>query len=188
MADYSGWERVDNNSANQGQPSLSTGQYSGWQVVQPIANSMQAPVPQEGFGMAALKAVPRIGEDVYRGLFNTVKQIPQYYDTLKEGLPAAMEEIKNHPVESGKQAIAGLAELGQNVFNTPHDLINYTSTRLNLIPSDINQKVQMARMPSNTEDAINQTFGAPQNKGDEFLRAVSRNSLGAIGAAALARQ
>lgn len=178
----SDWEIVDNNQQTQAQPS------SDWEIVQPLSNSMRAPANTESFGMSALKAIPRAGEDLYRGLFDVVKRSPDYFNAVKEGLPAALEEIKSHPKEAAKQTAAGFAEYGQNVFNAPYDVANYLTNRLNLIPGDINQKLQMARMPSDTENAINQTFGQSQNTGQDFLRGLGRNASNVIGAAALARQ
>lgn len=149
---------------------------SDWMLAPASSSSEQSKGTNESLGSAVLKAPFRIKEDLYKGVFNLMKNSPHYYNTIKSGLPAAYQSIIDNPKGAMKQATAGLAELGQNVFNSPHDAVNYFSNRLNLIPQSINEKVQMGRMPSDTEQMINKTFGEPRDQGEEFLRGVTRNS------------
>lgn len=132
-------------------------------------------------------AAPRIGEDIIKSGYSAIRKIPDYYQSSKTEIPAAIEQIINNPTYAGKQATAGLAELGQNVFNTPHDIVNYLSQRLNLVPENINKMVQMGRMPSDTEGMINQSFGEANQPGAELLRGIPRNALNIGGTAGLAK-
>lgn len=133
---------------------------------------------KESLGTSAALAIPRIGVDVAKGIYNFAKEIPDYYETAKTEAPGIIDVIKQHPAHAGGQALAGLAELGKNVFNTPHDLINYMTNRLNLIPEDINRKVQMGRMPEeDTQNAINKIFGEPEYQGETAIRGLTRNAL-----------
>lgn len=131
---------------------------------------------KESLGEAALWAIPRVGEDLYRGAAGLIKNIPSYARSASTEIPGALQTLREHPGHAGQQALAGLAELGQNVFNAPHDAANYLSNRLNLLPQDINQKIQMARMPNSTNE-VNQTFGQPQYPGENLIRGVPRNAL-----------
>lgn len=151
---------------------------SEWRIapVEPSSRQSQS----ESFGAAAIKAPFRIGEDVIRGGFNVLKNIPQYIESAKTEIPGAFDTLQQHPGHAAQQALAGISELGQNVFNAPHSLINYAANRLNLVPQNINQKVQMARMPSDTQQMINQTFGKPQYPGEELIRGIPRNALNII--------
>lgn len=166
----SDWELVENQQQKM-QPS------SDWEIaerpIQPV---------QEGVGTSLFKAPYRIGSDFFQGGVNLLKSLPDYYEKSKSEIPGAFNTLTNDPLHFGSQALAGLSELGQNVFNMPYNLINYASERLNLIPKDINQKIQMARMPSDTEQMINQTFGEAKNPGDELTRGLVRNIPALIGA------
>lgn len=170
----SDWEIADQASASP--PS------SDWEVAQPTASQQIS--PNESLGASLAKAPFRVGEDVIKGGFNFLKNIPGYYDAAKTEVPGAINTLWQHPVHALGQGVAGLAELGQNVFNTPHDLINYAANRLNLVPQDINQKVQMARMPDSSEQ-INSLLGQPQYPGEDLIRGAARNSLSALGAAGI---
>jgi len=143
-------------------------------------------VPKESLGQAALAAPFRVGEDMYKGLFHFLQNMPQYFQGAKTGIPAAYQTATQHPAQAGKQALAGFAELGQNAFNLPHDLVNYASQRLNLVPEDINKKVQMGRMPD-SEAQINATFGAPQTPGEEAFRWGGRNIDNVLAAGGIAK-
>lgn len=152
----------------------------------PGRDFLQESQPKESLSTSLAMAVPRVGEDILRGGANFLKNIPQYYESAKTEVPGAFNVIKNTPGRAGSQAMAGLAELGQNVFNTPHDIVNYLSQRLNLVPEDINKKVQMARMPADTENAINQIFGTPQQPGEALIRGIPRNALNILAAKPIA--
>lgn len=151
---------------------------SEWAVEQPPHPS--TPRSDETFNQALGKAPFRLREDVYKQLFNTYKNIPQYFKNVANKGPAALATIAQHPIQSLKQEGAGLAEMGQDVFNTPHDFANYLSTRLNLLPQDINQKIQMGRMPE-SNNQINEVFGKPQTPGEEGVRWGAKHALGILG-------
>lgn len=139
---------------------------------------------KESLGTSLAMAIPRVGEDIIKGGYNFIRNIPDYYRSAQSSIPAALDTIQQHPMNALKQGTAGLAEFGQNVFNMPHDIANYATNRLNLIPQDVNQKIQMGRMPD-SENAINQQFGAPQTPGEEALRWAGKNAdtlLGGFGA------
>lgn len=142
---------------------------------------------QESLAGAAIKAPFRIGEDVIKGGYNLIKNIPEYARSARTQIPALLETIGERPGHALGQGIAGLAEQGQNAFNLPHDIINYATNRLNLIPQNINQKVQMGRMPADTQQMINQTFGQPIYPGEELARGIGRNSLNIAGGAGIAK-
>lgn len=137
--------------------------------------------PRETLAASSVMAPFRIGADVLKGGYNVLKNIPNYYESLTTSGPEAINTLIQNPKQALKQGTAGLAEAGQNIFNTPHDIVNYLSNRLNLVPEDINKKVQMGRMPD-SEQQINQTFGQPKNSGEEFIRGVGRNAINAVGA------
>lgn len=177
----SDWEVVPDNNQSSGQGQAQPQSIdSDWEIVHPEPNSMQAPQNNESLGMAALKAVPRMGEDIYRGGMNFLKNIPNYYQTAKSEVPGAFNAMYEHPAHAAGQALAGLGEMGQNTFNIPYDIANYATNRLNLIPQDINQKIQMARMPDSEQD-INATLGQPKYPGESLIRGTTRNALNLLG-------
>jgi hypothetical protein len=152
----------------------------------PGRDFLQESQPKESLSTSIAMAAPRLGEDILRGGANFLKSIPQYYESAKTEIPGAFNVMKNSPGHAGSQAMAGLSELGQNVFNTPHDVINYLSQRLNLVPEDINKMVQMGRMPSDTQNAINQTFGEVKEPGEALIRGLPRNALNIMAAKPIA--
>jgi hypothetical protein len=175
-------------------------QMSDWEVYQgdnesPQATSMptsdwetlSASEGKPSFGEALKQAPGKIAQDVYAGLTSAAGKIPEYYQAAKTEIPGAFDVIKNHPGRAASQATAGVAELGKNVFNSPHDLINYLSQRLNLVPENVNQMVQMGRMPEDTQQMINQTFGTPQQPGEALIRGIPRNALNVAGGLGLAK-
>lgn len=133
--------------------------------------------PQENIGTSIAKVPFRIGEDIYKGGVNLIKNIPQYYESAKSEVPGIFSAFRNDPFHALSQVSAGIAELGQNTFNMPHDVINYLSKRLNIVPQDLNKMVQMGRMPEDTQQAINQVFGMPNQPGEELIRGIPRNAL-----------
>lgn len=171
----SDWSIVED-TTTKGRPT-STKLQSDWSIIEPEPSSRQIQA-NESLGEATIKAPFRIGEDIYRGGANLIKNSPQYYQSAKSGIGALINPENPNPRNELKQLIAGLGEQGQNVFNTPHDIINYATNRLNLIPQHFNEKIQMARMPNDTSEIINQTLGKPQNKAEEALRFGARNSIG----------
>lgn len=130
---------------------------------------------KENLGTSAALALPRVAEDVIKGGYNLVKNIPNYFQSAKTEIPGLFSSFRNNPLHALSQAGAGFAEMGQNVFNYPHDIVNYLSQRLHLVPEDINKMVQMGRMPANTQEMINQTFGQPREAGESLLRGTIRN-------------
>lgn len=77
-------------------------------------------------------ALKQVGSDVLSGLAAAPKaiveklgNIPKDIDYLKENIPAAKELIMKEPVSASKFAIAGLADIGHGVLNSPSALANY---------------------------------------------------------------
>jgi len=188
MADYSGWVLADDNNsqavAQAPESNSPPKDYSGWEMA-PVAPNSMRPQSDETLGQAALKAPFRVGEDIYRSGANAIKGLPKDWEAVKTYAPEIYGAVKQNPMHALGQGVAGLGELGQNIFNMPHDIANYATNRLNLLPQDINQKIQMGRMPDSQED-INATFGKPQNAGEEALRWGGRNAENLLGAAGLA--
>lgn len=143
--------------------------------------------PKESYEKSLAMAIPRIGTDIASSLYNAAQNIPEYFQKGKSEVPGLMKNFFLHPISAAQQELAGLAEAGQKAFNTPHDIANYATNRLNLIPEDINQKIQMARMPE-SQEAINQTFGKPQHPGEELLRGGLRNIESLIPAGAVVQK
>lgn len=137
--------------------------------------------PKESFGTSAALAIPRVGTDIAKGAYKFAQEIPGYYEKSKTEIPGALNVLKQTPGRAGSQALAGLSELGQSTFNLPHNLVNYLSQRLNLVPEDINKMVQMGRMPSDTQQLINQQFGNPEQPGENLIRGIPRNALSILG-------
>lgn len=160
------WELVN-------EPAQATQQQtpSDWEMV-------QQPQPKESFGEALRYAPGRVITDVAKGAYEQYQKIPEYYQAAKINVPAALAMPAR---QAHRQYTAGLAELGQNIFNTPHDLVNYLTQRLHLVPENVNQVMQMARMPKDTQQMINQHFGEATQPGEKFLRGVGRNQLLVMG-------
>lgn len=89
-------------------------------------------------------------------------------------------------MDFARQGWAGLGELGYKSFNIPHDLINYAANRLNLFPKDLNEQIQMGRMPSDTQGLINDQNGQPKHPGEALLRGLARNSTAILGGGKIA--
>jgi len=143
-------------------------------------------MPNESLAGSLVKAPFRIGQDVAKAGMTALKNIPGYYQSAQSEVPGLFNTLMQHPMHAGGQALAGLGELGQSAFNFPHDVANYASNRLNLLPQNINEKIQMGRMPANTQEQINQTFGEPQYPGEKLLRGINRNALNLMGAKGIA--
>ena len=152
---------------------------SDWSIVEPEPSSRQ-PQPNESLGEAAIKAPFRLYEDAKDRVYNTIKNIPQNYESTKKGITGAFAVTNPNRVNELNQLGAGLAEQGNSLYNIPHDISNYATNRLNLIPKEFNEKVQNHRMPDMTE-AINKRFGKPQDAGEEALRWTAKNSLNLLG-------
>jgi hypothetical protein len=135
--------------------------------------------PPESTGVSLAKAIPRVAEDIYRGGMGFAKNLPGYAQSASSEVPGFVNTLLTHPGHLAGQGLAGLSELGQNVFNLPHDITNYAANRLNLFPKDINQKIQMGRMPDSSNE-INKTFGQPEYPGEALTRGVARNALSLV--------
>lgn len=138
---------------------------------------MEDTSPPEDYSTSLGLAIPRAAKDVAGSAWDALQSIPGLYQSAKTEVPGLVNSLYQHPASVGKQALAGLAEQGQKVFNYPHDVVNYLSQRLHLIPEDVNKMVQMGRMPEDTGEMISQTFGEPQYPGEKLARGVARNVL-----------
>jgi len=132
----------------------------------------EVPEEEESFLKSYLMANPRMAKDLGDAILDRMKKIPEYAESAKTEIPGFFEL----PADKARnQARAGLAEFGETVFNLPHDFINYATNRLHLFPKDINEKVQMARMPADTQELINQKFGKPEYPGEGFSRGLGKH-------------
>jgi hypothetical protein len=162
----SDWELDNGNSGENQQPQ------SDWEVVHPDASSMQ---PQdESFGQAALKAVPRIGEDLYRKAFGALKEAPEYWEKYKTELPGFWKNIFQHPGSMAMQGLAGANEAINAVNQLPLQLAQYGNERLNLLPKSVPNAIKNI-IPEDTTESINQLFDKPQRAGESLLRGTMRN-------------
>jgi len=167
----SDWEVVNNGSSPSNQ--------SDWSVVPNLPNS-EMPQNGEGLGMSALKAIPRVGEDLYRGAMGFIKDIPGYYQSAKTQIPGAYETIKAHPSHAFLQALAGSQELINNLAQLPRNATSYAENRLNLLPKGSSEFVGKISPPDTTKD-IHELFGEPKYAGEELIRGVPRNALNLLG-------
>lgn len=143
----------------------------------------ESPLQQESLKIALALAPGRITEDVGQLVRRGLQAIPEYWEKAQTEIPGIFQTAHEHPLSLAKQGIAGLAELGKGTFNAPHNIVKYLSERLNLVPQDINEKVQMARMPEDTQSMINAMFGNPEHPGEAMFRGTFRNApaLGILG-------
>lgn len=168
----SDWEIIQDNDIQSPTQSSSQMPESDWDLVQ-----TEQPKRKENLEESLYFAFPRVQEDITKGVYNFAKNVPQYYEQAKTEVPGLINMLTDPSSiqpSTFKQAGAGLAEFGQNVFNMPHDIANYLSNRLNLFPKDINQKIQMGRMPESGKE-INQFFGEPKEPGEKLVRGAFRN-------------
>lgn len=167
----SDWELVQG-------PQEHDNQYSDWSVVAHAPLSQQ-PHQQEGLGKSLAMAVPRIGEDIYRGGMEFIKDIPGYWKSAQTEIPGAFETLKAHPGHALMQALAGSQELINNLAQTPKGIFSYGENRLNLIPHGISDFVAK-HSPEDTSEAIHHLFGEPQYAGEKLIRGAGRNALNAL--------
>lgn len=139
----------------------------------------------ESLGTAAKLAVPRIGEDLYRGAYNAYQKSPEYLEAAKTEVPGFLNPMNfmRHPVDRGKQTLAGLAELGHGLLNFPHGVADYAANRLNLIPKSWAEKIPYQR---DISQDINSLLGEPQRPGDKLSRGIARNALNLVPTAKVA--
>lgn len=179
------WEIVEkHNSPPKGMQQQQEAPTSNWEVVQNQPSPTRSYDPNETMSQALLRAPYRMGEDALTSLYNTYNAIPQAYEQAKTAFPDFYRQLLNDPKAMGMQGIAGLAEAGHNLAKKPFQLSNYASERLNLIPQDINQKIQQYK-PEH-EAIINSVFGAPQNPGQKLARGITSNIPGMVTSAKLA--
>lgn len=133
-------------------------------------------MPEEKIGTSIVKAPFRMLEDALGAAMGAVKSVPGYYEKAQTEVPGLYNLIKENPQAAGKQFLAGLGEKGMSAFNLPHDLANYGTNRLNLLPENINKHIQMGRMPEDTQQMINQSFGEANAPGESLARGLGRNS------------
>lgn len=184
--DYSKWIPVDDQQITPQQQPMAQRDYSKWEIVGGQPNQQQQLSQNNESPVYSIFASPfRLLGDVLAGGGEFAHNIPKYFEQAKTEVPGVFSTIQEHPKHALKQYTAGLAELGQNIFNTPHDIVNYATNRLHLFPQSINEKIQMARMPDSTE-AINQVLGTPQYPGEKLIRGIGRNEENILGGAMLA--
>ncbi len=150
---------------------------SEWEVVHdPISSQENS---GESLGQAALRAIPRIGEDLYRGGMGFIKDIPGYYKQAQTEVPGAFNTISQHPLHALGQFGAGITELGHNAVNFPRGVADYASNRLNLLPREF---ASMVPYQEDISEDINKTFGEPQYEGENLIRGIGRNASSLLGA------
>ena len=130
--------------------------------------------PDESYGESRAMAAPRILLDIGNTIADFVPKIPHYINKGLSEIGNIPSLLNEHPGHAAAQAMAGLAEHGQDVFNMPHDIANYISNRLHLIPQDINEEIQKGRMPNDTQGIINSTFGHPEYGGEELIKGITK--------------
>lgn len=157
---------------------------SDWDVVQLPSNSQ--PPQNESFGMSALKFPFRLGEDLYRGGAEFIKDIPGYFNAAKSEIPGAYQTLKSHPGHALMQALAGTQELINNLAQSPKGLASYGENRLHLLPKGSSEFVGKHLVPEDTTQAIEELFGNPEYPGEKLLRGATRNALNIYGAGKLA--
>ena len=159
----SDWELVDS-SSSQAKPSPSS---SEWSLV--------PEEPQESLGTAAAYAIPRVAQDLLGSAYQGVQNIPDYWEKAKTEVPGFLNPMNfmRHPLERGKQSLAGLLELAQGINRAPKNIADYAANRLHLIPEEWANKIPTA--PS-LDEGIEQYLGSPKNPGDALARGLTRNA------------
>ncbi len=130
---------------------------------------------QESYGKRLIKAPYKVAEDLYKQGAGFVKNIPTYAEQAKTEIPGLFDW--GHPQERGKQALAGLAEMGHGLMNAPRGIADYTANRLNLIPE---QWAQNVPKPRDISQELEMFAGQPKNPGDALLRGTARNALSIV--------
>ncbi len=128
---------------------------------------------EESLGEAAKLAPFRLGEDVYDAAYQGIQNLPQRWEQAKTEVPGFFWNAVRHPIERGKQSLAGLLELAQGINHAPRNIAQYAANRLHLIPQEWANKVPAA--PSLDED-IEHYLGQPKYAGDALSRGLARNA------------
>lgn len=143
-----------------------------------------ATLNNESIGQAALRAPLRVGEDLYKGTANFIKDMPDYYNSAKTEIPGAWKSLVQNPGRAASQFGAGITEMGHNLLNTPRELADYASNRLNLLPQEYANKVPYQQ---DISQDINNVFGEPKSPGEKLIRGTGRNALNLTGATGLSQ-
>src|SRR4051812_16044161 len=130
---------------------------------------------EESLGEAASLAPLRAGEDIYNAAYQGIQNLPEYWEKAKTEVPGFLNPMNflSHPIDRGKQSLAGLLELAQGINHAPKNIAKYAANRLHLIPQEWANQVPAA--PSLDED-IEQYIGSPKNSGDSLSRGLMRNA------------
>lgn len=128
---------------------------------------------QESLGQSLLKAPFRIGEDVYKGGANLIKNIPQYYESAKTEIPGLFSTAKQHPGHLALQALAGTQEGINALAQLPLNLSQYGANRLNLLPQSVPNAIKKF-IPYDTKESIKQLFSQPQYPGEGLARGIGK--------------
>lgn len=137
--------------------------------------SLSEPHQEESLGQSAMYAVPRVGMDLLNSAYQGIQNIPSRYEQAKTEVPGFLNPLNflSHPIERGKQSLAGILELGEKINRAPKTLADYAANRLHLIPQEWANKIPVA--PSLNED-IERYLGNPENPGDALSRGLMRNA------------
>jgi hypothetical protein len=140
---------------------------------------LETGLPEETFSQSAKYAPFRVGEDLINAGRGALENAPDYWERGKTEVPAFLNPINGlrHPVTRSKNVIAGLAELGHGILNTPHDFANYLENRLNLLPRGWSDKVPYQ---DDISGALDQFTGKEMNPGDSLTRGIVRNAANII--------
>lgn len=163
-------------------------EWADWEVQkQPTENyNNEYSLPRSSIIEALGQLPARLTEDVANAGINFIGNIPSYLEKSKTEIPGLLNKMFSRSSENQykpnegikNQSIAGLAQAGYNLFNMPHDISNYLTERLELLPENINRYIQMGRMPSDTENLINERYGEPKEPGEALARGIGERSLG----------
>lgn len=141
---------------------------------------------EESLGQAAMYAIPRVGMDLLNSAYQGAQNIPDYWQKAKTEVPGFLNPMQfmAHPIERGKQSLAGLLELAQKINHAPRTIAQYAANRLHLIPQELANKIPQA---PNLDEDIEKYIGQPKNPGDALSRGLARNADLLIGGNALGK-
>ncbi len=166
---------------------------------QPQGKNLLAEPEKESYWDSIKMAAPRMildaADNAYQGIQNIPNRIqqaktevPGLYNLMSQQNPQGQTGFNQlgkfaafgsplHPGETGKQAMAGIAELGQNLIDMPQKVADYATKRLNLLPENINDYIQKLKMPgaAPAQESIDKYFGTPKEPGQALIRGTARN-------------